>query len=135
MVLGEGNTSRVASKVLGSIGNKSSPSTANIEESKVMINKTCSKKTTRYILVSGLEVQFIAHDSKLVILKLFQRFLRVKVKNDTGGINHAGTKEPEDELIRAQEPNRRNSNCTPFVKVIATYTSAMLTTTIELRNI
>jgi hypothetical protein len=131
LVLGEGNTSRVASKVLGSIGNKSSPSTANIEESKVIINKSLSRRTTRCILVSGLEVQFVAHDGKLVILELFQRFLGVEVKNDTGGINHAGTKEPESELIHAQEPNRRNNSCTPFVKVIATYTGAMSTTTIE----
>jgi hypothetical protein len=131
LVLGEGNTSRIASEVLGSISNKSSPSTTNIEESKVMINKTCSRKTTRCVLVSGLKVQFVAHDGKLVILELLQRFLGVEVKNDTGGINHAGTKEPENKSIRAQEPNRRNSSYTPFVKVIATYTGTMLTTTIE----
>jgi hypothetical protein len=40
-------------------------------------------------------------------LELFQRFLDVEVKDDTGSIDHTGTKEPVNKLLHAHKPNCR----------------------------
>jgi len=95
------------------------------------VSKTLSRNTTRGILVGGLEVQFVAHDGELVVLELFQRFLDIEVKDDTRSIDHAGAKEPENGLRHAHEPNCRKNRCTPFIKVVTTYTGVTSAITVE----
>ena len=46
-----------------------------------------------------LETNFLADHSHFVILKLFEAFFAVDVRDDTGCINHAWAEEPSVEII------------------------------------
>lgn len=82
LVLAESDTSNFAAIVLVSESSKGTPSAANVEQAIV-----------------GVEVEFLANHGQLVVLELFKAFLLFDVQNDTGGIDHTGTKEPFVEVV------------------------------------
>lgn len=82
LILAKSNTGNFAVVVLVSESSKGTPPTSNVEQAIV-----------------GLEVEFLANHGQLIVLELLKGFLLFDVQNDTGGIDHAGTKEPFVEVI------------------------------------
>lgn len=80
--LGKSDTSNVDTIVLGSVGSKSSPSTANVEHT-----------------VSRLEVELVTDHVELVVLKLLKSLLAVDVTDNTRGVDHTGSKEPRVKVV------------------------------------
>lgn len=78
LVFGKRNTRRVSTKVLRSVRDEGSPSTANIEEA-----------------VTGLEVKLVTYNLQLVVLELLEGFVLGGVADDTGSVDHAWAEEPE----------------------------------------
>ena len=82
LVTAKGDTSYLGAEVdTGKLG-QSSPPASNIKHSLVL-----------------LEVNLLANDGKLVILKLLKSLLLGDVGNNAGGVNHTWAKEPSVEII------------------------------------
>lgn len=82
LVTAKGDTSYLGAKVdTGKLG-QSSPAASNIKHSLVL-----------------LEVNLLANDGKLVILKLLKGLLLGDVGNNARGVNHTWAKEPPVEII------------------------------------
>ena len=82
LILAESNAGNFAVVVLVSESSKGTPSTSNVEQA-----------------VFGLEIKFITNHSQFIVLELLEAFLSFDVQNNTGGIDHAGTKEPFVEVV------------------------------------
>ena len=82
LILAESNTGDFAVVVLVSESGKGTPSTSNIEEA-----------------IIRLEIEFLADDGQFVVLELLKAFFLLDIQNNTGGIDHAMTKEPFVEVI------------------------------------
>lgn len=82
LVFAESDTGNVATKVLRSKGGKSTPSTANIEET-----------------VFGLEIELVADESEFIVLKFFESFSPIGIHNNTRSIDHPWTQEPTIEIV------------------------------------
>lgn len=82
LVTTKSDTSDVGAVVCRCKFGESTPATANIEH-----------------LLALLESDFLAHETKLVILQLFEALLLVGVGNDARSVDHARTQEPAVEVI------------------------------------
>ena len=84
LVTAESDTSSLDTIVDGGEAGEGTPAAADIEQSLAL-----------------LEVSLLADNGKLVVLELLKGLLLVGVRDDTGGVDHAGTKEPGVEVITA----------------------------------
>lgn len=84
LVATEGDTSNLSTVVDTGKAGKGTPAAADVEKA-----------------LARLEVNLFAHNSQLVVLELLEGLLRFDVRDDTRGVNHAGTKEPAVEVITA----------------------------------
>lgn len=82
LVQAEGDTSRVRSVVLSSIGGEGTPTASDIE-----------------MTLALLELDLLADELQLVVLHLFESLLLCDVTHNTGGVDHAGSKEGSVEVI------------------------------------
>lgn len=82
LVSAKSDTSNVAAVLRRGVSGKSTPSTSNI-------------KNLLALLKGGL----LANNSELVILELLEGLELVDVRNNTGSVDHSGTKEPSVEVI------------------------------------
>lgn len=82
LVAAESDTSNVGTVVNGGVLGESSPATAEIKN-----------------LVTGLGTNLLTDNGQLVVLELLEGLLRVDVTDNTGGVDHAGAKEPGVEVI------------------------------------
>lgn len=81
LIFGKGHTSSVASKILRSVGDESSPTATDVKKSikAYSATRTPVKKCSWHILVCRLEIQLVADNSKLIVLKLFQTLFNVRI--------------------------------------------------------
>lgn len=84
LVTTKSDTGDVSAVVSGRVLSESSPATAKIEN-----------------LVTGLDTDLLTNNGQLVVLKLLKGLLLVDITNNTGGVDHAGTKEPSVEVVTA----------------------------------
>lgn len=82
LVATKSDTSDMGTIVDGSEFGKSTPTAADIEHT-----------------ITGLDANFFADDLELVVLDFLERFGLVDVADDTGGVDHTGTKEPGVEVV------------------------------------
>jgi hypothetical protein len=79
LIFGKSNTSSIASKILCGIGDKSSPTTTNVEKSIKYMVRSKYESLIDHVLIGRFEVQLAADNSKLVVLELFQTLLDVGI--------------------------------------------------------
>lgn len=82
LVTTKGNTSNIGTKVDTGKLSQSTPATSDIKHALIL-----------------LQINLLAYDGKLVILKFFKSFLLVDVGDNTGGVNHTWAEEPSIEII------------------------------------
>jgi len=78
LVLAEGDTCNVTTIVFSCVGGEGAPPAAYVKET-----------------IFGLEVELRADETEFVVLEFFEGGILLSVKNNTGGVDHAGAKEPE----------------------------------------
>jgi hypothetical protein len=82
LVATKSDTGNLSAIVLAGKSGESAPAAANIQHSLVL-----------------LELNLLADNSQLVVLELLEGLLRVDVRDDTRGVDHARTEEPAVEVI------------------------------------
>lgn len=84
LVATKSNTGDLGAIVFAGKSGEGAPAAANIQHSLVL-----------------LELNLLADNSQLVVLELLKALLRVDVRDDTRGVDHAGTEEPAVKVITA----------------------------------
>lgn len=84
LVATKSDTGNLGAVVLAGETGEGAPAAANIQQSLVL-----------------LELNLLADNSQLVVLELLQSLLRVDVRDDTRGVDHARTEEPAVKVIAA----------------------------------
>lgn len=84
LVTTKGNTGDMSTVVNRGVLGEGTPATAKVKH-----------------LVTGLDADLLTDDGQLVVLQLLQSLLLVDVADNTGSVDHAGTKEPSVEVVTA----------------------------------
>lgn len=84
LVAAEGDTGDLGSVVLAGEAGQGTPAAADIQH-----------------LLICLQVNLLADDGQLVVLKLLERLVAKRVGDDTGGVDHAWAKEPAVKVVTA----------------------------------
>lgn len=82
LVATKSNTGNLGAIVFAGESGEGAPATANIQQSLIL-----------------LELNLLADNGHLVVLELLERLLRVDVRDDTRGVDHARAEEPAVEVI------------------------------------
>lgn len=82
LIATKGDTGHMGTVVDAGVFGESAPATADVEH-----------------LVTGLDIDLLAHNGQLVVLELLQGLLLVDVGNDARGVDHTRTKEPAIEVV------------------------------------
>jgi hypothetical protein len=103
LVAGQSNASSIATVILRSESDESTPAASNIE-----------------VAITRLKSELLADNDQLVVLKLLKSFLVFEILDDTAGVDHARAEEPEYQMTNEGSVQMNDILCAPVVEIITT---------------